>query len=165
MKNFKDYIFISNVLEELESNDKRFFKLKEETEDYNLYFDIHSINRSFRHYEFNGYKSFIIKDNQIIKSFKKAYNKILAIYSSNKLQYSHNSNQAFVIIDKSYKPDNLIIVGFIYGIDKQTAKYDICIKTVMYNDNFKCKNTSTIKTVPAIIESLSSKNLIIIEND
>lgn len=82
------------------------------------------------------------------------------------MTFSNNSNQAFAIIDKSYY-DDLVIIGFIYGVDKNTGNYDICLKTTIFKNDFKCKNNINVKTLPIIIkESLQEiKNIIIVEND
>lgn len=166
MRNYNIYLLAKSLNEELNSKDLKFYIKIESTDDYTLYIDKHLFKRKTRNYEWSGINSDIITNNKILKSFHKAYPKILALYSSNKLAFSNNSNQAFVIIDKSYY-DDLVIIGFIYGVDKNTGNYDICLKTTIFKNDFKCKNDINVKTLPIIIkESLQEiKNIIIVEND
>lgn len=166
MRNYNIYLLAKSLNEELNSKDLKFYIKIESTDDYTLYIDKHLFKRKTRNYEWSGINSDIITNNKILKSFHKAYPKILALYSSNKLAFSNNSNQAFAIIDKSYY-DDLVIIGFIYGVDKNTGNYDICLKTTIFKNDFKCKNDINVKTLPIIIkESLQEiKNIIIVEND
>lgn len=166
MRNYNIYLLAKLLNEELNSKDLKFYNKIESTNDYTLYIDKHLSKRKTRNYEWRGSNSDIITNNKILKSFHKAYSKILALYSSNKLEFSNNSSQAFAIIDKSYY-DDLVIIGFIYGVDKNTGNYDICLKTVIFKNDFKCKNNTNTKTLPVIIkESFKEiENIIIVEND
>ena len=166
MRNYNIYLLAKLLNEELNSKDLKFYNKIESTNDYTLYIDKHLSKRKTRNYEWSGSNSDIITNNKILKSFHKAYSKILALYSSNKLKFSDNSSQAFAIIDKSYY-DDLVIIGFIYGVDKNTGDYDICLKTVIFKNDFKCKNNTSTKTLPVIIkESFKEiENIIIVEND
>ena len=144
MRNYNIYLLAKSVNEELNSKDLKFYIKIESTDDYTLYIDKHLSKRKTRNYEWSGSNSDIITNNKILKSFHKAYPKILALYSSNKLSFSNNSNQAFAIIDKSYY-DDLVIIGFIYGIDKNTGNYDICLKTVILKMILNVKTISMLK--------------------
>ena len=95
-----------------------------------------------------------ISDKVILKAIKDGFHKIEDKYNSNKLHYSTNSKTAFLLYDKR-KFNNLAIIGFICDLDKDTAKYKICIKTAMYNDEFKAKNNSKFTTVEIILEHVS----------
>lgn len=163
MKSITEYIDKQNIIElfeELNVENKDLYELKLETPEFNLYFHKHLLKRKSRHFEWNGQN--YISDKKIIKLIEQTYKKIIDKYNSNKLKYSQDGKEAFVIIDKK-SIDQLCIIGFICDLDKETAKYEICLKTVMYNDNFKFKNDKNFKTLPIIFESIT--NLIIVNNE
>lgn len=164
MKKLEEFVneeYIKNlILEELKVDDKELYKLILETDDYNLYFHKHLLKQKSRHSSWNGQN--YINDKKIIKIFQQAYSKIEDKYKSNKLHYSLNGKEGFVIIDKK-SIDKLCIVGFICDLDKETVKYEICLKTVIYKEDFKAKNDDEYKTIPIILEHI--ENLIVIENE
>ena len=155
MKTLSEYISlneITNIFEELKVDDKYNYKLVEETDDYNVYFHKHLYKQKSRHSNWNNQN--YISDKVILKAIKDGFHKIEDKYNSNKLHYSTNSKTAFLLYDKR-KFNNLAIIGFICDLDKDTAKYKICIKTAMYNDEFKAKNNSKFTTVEIILEHVS----------
>ena len=166
MRSYKLFILSKYLEEALKNKDLNFYVEAENTKDYILYFDKHLLKRKSRNYEWSGLNSDLISTNKILKSFHKAYNKIIALYNSNKLEYSKTSNQAFAIIDKTYD-DDLVIIGFIYDMDTKTLKYDICLKTVIFKNDFKCKNNSLTKIIPILIKETFNEiqHLIIVENE
>lgn len=164
MKNLTEFIneeYIKNIIfEELKVDDKELYELVLETDDYNLYFHKHLFKQKTRHSSWNGQN--YISNKKIISNLQKAYQKIVDKYNSNKLKYSSNGKEGFVIIDNK-SIDKLCIVGFISDLDKETLKYEICLKTVIYKNDFKLKNNNEFKTIPIILEHINK--LIVIYNE
>ena len=163
MKSITEYIDKQNIIElfeELNVDNKDLYVLKLETSEFNLYFHKHLLKRKSRHFEWDGQN--YISEKRIYKLINKTYKQIIDKYNSNKLKYSPNDKEGFVVIDKK-SIDHLNIIGFICDLDKETAKYEICLKTVMYKDEFFPKNSDGYKTLPIIYEQFN--NLIIIYNE
>lgn len=159
IENFINENKIKEIFEELKTDDNSNYILKLERPEYNLYFHKHFLKRKSRHSEWDGQN--YINDKSVIKLIEKSYKQIISKYNGNKLKYSKDGKEGFVVIDK-HNIDNLCIVGFICDLDKHTAKYEICLKTTMYNDDFKAKDIDGFKTLPIIIENLG---FIIVEKD
>lgn len=147
MNDLHTFINIQQFLEELDNNDKSYFVLYKQTDEYDLYFDKHLFKRQNRHFEWDG--STKITSSSVIKDFNKAYSQIINKYQSNKLSYSKTGKEAFLITNKL---TNLNIVGFIYKLNTN-GKYDICLKSVMNNDKFYPKNGNGFKTIQILLES------------
>ena len=169
MIDIKDYILkeeIRKILEELNTDDNSLYILKKKTDKYNLYFHKHYSKQRDRHHGWNNER--FISDKETFRIFDKAYNKIIDKYNSRQLVYSKNDKEAFAIIDKS-RIDKLCIVGFINLLDKNTGKYEICLKTCIYKfgkDEFLLKNNKEYHTVPVILEQLKEEfNLILVYNE
>lgn len=159
IENFINENKIKEIFEELKTDDNSNYILKLETPEYNLYFHKHFLKRKSRHSEWNGQN--YINDKSIIKLIEKSYKSIISKYNGNKLKYSKDGKEGFVVIDKHYI-DNLCVVGFICDLDKNNAKYEICLKTTIHKNDFKAKDINGFKTLPIIVENLA---LIIIEEN
>lgn len=157
MKNITEYIEIKNILEDIDNIDNKYYVLKKSNNEYNIYFDKHVLNRKHRHFDWDGTNN--ISDKLIISKVENNFNKIIDKYNSNKLHYCKDGKEAFLLTTQN----KLNIIGFIYKLDKNSEKYDICIKTVMYNDDFIPKNNSTYRTIKILVESID--NIIIIKDE
>jgi hypothetical protein len=152
MKTINDLVnenIFNSIIEELNVDDKSLYKLVKETDNYNIYFHKHFYLRKNRHSTWDNQN--YISDKSVLQLIDKVYNKIIDKYNSNKLKYSKDGRESFLIFDKT-KFEHLAIVGFICDLDKETEKYEICIKTAMYKDDFLPKNTNEFKTIPIILE-------------